>query len=176
MAGIGYGVGWSKISTGSALGRLESGWEEGVTPEFRFGHMLGKRFQIAYDQRQWMDEQGSGTTSVRANFQNFSAALTYFPGNPDNETGGIYLRGSVGFANARLAVNPEAIGGVDSSHAEEHLDEGGVGFQLGGGYEFRIARPVAVGLDVGLNYQAIEAEVFDKTWFIPATVNLTWYF
>ena len=176
VVGVGYGLGWSKISTGSALGRLDSGWEEGASPEIRIGHMLGKRFLIGYDQRQWFDEQGYGTTGIRASFQNFAAALTYFPGSPDKVTGGIYLRGSVGFANARLAVLPDAFAGIDSTHNEHDLDEGGTAFSIGGGYELRIAPPAAVGLDVSLQYQAIEGEVFDKTWFVPATINLTWYF
>ena len=176
VVGVGYGLGYSKISTGSALGRLESGWEEGASPEIRIGHMLGKRFLIGYDQRQWFDEQGFGTTGIRASFQNYTAGLTFFPGSPDNETGGIYLRGTAGFANARLSVMPDAFAGIDSTHEEEDLDEGGTAFSIGGGYEFRIARPVAVGLDVSFQYQAIEGEVFDKTWFVPTTLNLTWYF
>lgn len=176
VVGVGYGLGWSKISTGSALGRLNSDWEEGASPEIRIGHMLGKRFLIGYDQRQWFDEQGVGTTGIRASFQNFAAALTYFPGNPDQVTGGIYLRGSVGFANARLAVMPDAVAGIDSTHNEHDLDEGGTAFSIGGGYELRVSKSAAVGLDVSFQHQVIEGEVFDKTSFVPATLNLTWYF
>jgi hypothetical protein len=176
VAGIGFGFGKTKITGGEALNRVESGWEEGTTPRLRLGHMLGKRAMLGYEQFQWFDEQGFGPAAVRVSTQTFGAALTVFPGNPRSETGGIYLRAGVGFANARIAVSPEALGGVDSTHHEEHLDEGGTSYMLGGGYEFRIAKPVAIGADITANYQAIQKEFFDKTWFIPVTVGLNWYF
>ena len=176
MVGLGYGLGSSKITAGPALNRLESGWEEGVSPQIRFGRMLGRRLMIGYDQRQWMDEQGFGVNAVRASLQNFAASLTLFPGNPENETGGIYLRGGVGFANARVAVTEDAVGGLDSTHTEQHLDEGGLGLMLGGGYEFRIMRSVAAGLEVSAYHQSIDGDVFDQTWFLPVSLNLAWYF
>ncbi|HET9253507.1 MAG TPA: hypothetical protein VFP58_15445 [Candidatus Eisenbacteria bacterium] len=179
VAGIGFGFGRAKFQGGEALNRIDTGWEEGTTPRLRLGHMLGKRVMLGYEQFQWFDEQGLGTAAIRVSAQTFGAALTFFPGNPRGETGGIYLRAGAGFASARIAVMPDAIGGVDTTdtgHHEEHLDEGGTAFMLGGGYEFRLAKPVALGLDVTAHYHSIKQEFFDEIWFVPVTAGLTWYF
>jgi hypothetical protein len=176
VAGIGFGFGRAKFHGGEALNRLDTGWEEGTTPRLRIGHMLGKRLMLGYEQFQWFDEQGFGTTAVRVSAQTFGAGVTFFPGNPKGETGGIYLRAGAGFANARIAASEDAIGGVDSTHNEEHLDEGGTSFFFGGGYEFRIAKPVALGADVTAHHHSIKQEFFDEIWFVPVTVGLTWYF
>ena len=179
VAGIGFGLGRAKFQGGESLNRIETVWEEGTTPRFRIGHMLGKRVMIGYEQFQWFDEQGLGNAAVRVSAQTFGAALTFFPGNPRGETGGIYLRAGAGFANARIAVMPDAIGGIDTTdtgHHEEHIDEGGTSLMLGGGYEFRLAKPVALGMDVTAHYHSIKQEFFDEIWFIPVTIGLTWYF
>lgn len=176
VAGIGFGFGRAKFQGGEALNRVDTGWEEGTTPRLRLGHMLGKRVMLGYEQFQWFDEQGLGTAAVRVSAQTFGAALTFFPGNPRAETGGIYLRAGAGFASARIAVSPDAVGGVDSTHHEESLDEGGTSIMFGGGYEFRIAKPVALGADVTAHHHSIGKEFFDEVWFVPITVGLTWYF
>ena len=179
VAGIGFGFGRAKFQGGEALSRIDTGWEEGTTPRFRIGHMLGKRVMIGYEQFQWFDEQGLGTAAVRVSAQTFGAALTFFPGNPSGETGGIYLRAGGGFASARIAVTPDAVGGIDTTdtgHHEEHLDEGGTSLMFGAGYEFRLAKPVALGADVTAHYHSIKQEFFDEIWFVPGTVGLTWYF
>lgn len=178
MVGIGIGYGGSKIETGSALQNLDTGWQEGACPQIRLGKMLSPHFMVSFDQKGWLDEQGAGTSKVRVGIQTFAAALTVFPGNPDNETGGIYARGGVGFANARLTVfeNTFVGSGPDSLDHGEHKDEGGVGFTVGGGYEFRFSSALAAGLDVSANYQHIDQAIFDKTWFFPAVLSLNWYF
>jgi hypothetical protein len=178
MFGIGIGYGESKIETGSALKNLDTGWQEGSCPQIRLGKMLGPHFMVSFDQKGWLDEQGVGASKVRAGIQTFAAALTVFPGNPDNETGGIYVRGGVGFANARLTVfeNSYIGAGPDSLDSGEHKDEGGVGFTVGGGYEFRLSSALAAGIDVSANYQRIDGAIFDETWFFPTVLSLNWYF
>jgi len=176
VAGIGIGFSKAKITAGSKANHFETDWEEGTTPRLRLGHMLGKRAMLGYEQFQWVDEQGYGDASVRISMQTFGAALTYFPGNPKSETGGIYLRAGAGLSIARLAVSPHAIGGVDSTHTEDHVDEGGTAYMVGGGYEFRVSKPCAVALDITANYHTVGKEFFDKAWFIPVTFGLNWYF
>ncbi|HEU4941326.1 MAG TPA: hypothetical protein VFT97_06870 [Candidatus Eisenbacteria bacterium] len=176
VASIGVGYSRAKITAGSTLNRFETDWEEGTTPRFGLGHMIGKRVMLGYEQFQWVDEQGYGAAAVRVSLQTFGAALTFFPGDPKHETGGIYLRAGAGFANARIAVSPDAVGGVDSTHTEEHVDEGGTSYMVGGGYEFRVAKPAALAIDVTANYHKVGKEFFDKAWFIPVTLGLRWYF
>ena len=176
IAGIGVGYGRAKITAGSTLNRFQTGWEEGTTPRFTLGHMLGKRASLCYEQFQWVDEQGYGSAAVRVSLQTFGAVLTMYPGDPKHETGGIYLRAGGGFANARIAVTPDAVGGVDSTHTENHVDEGGTSLLLGGGYEFRIAKPAALAIDLTANYHTVGKEFFDKAWYVPITLGLNWYF
>ncbi len=178
MFGIGIGYGESKISTGPGLQNIDTGWQEGACPQLRIGKMLGPHFMASIDQRGWLDEQGFGASKVRVGIQNVTAALTVFPGNPDDETGGIYFRGGVGFANGRLTVFQSSfIGtGPDSLDDGEHRDEGGLGLTFGGGYEFRLSSALAAGIDVSANYQKIDNAVFEETWFFPAVLSLNWYF
>ena len=178
MFGIGIGYGESKITTGSAVGNFTTDWQEGACPQIRLGKMLGPHFMVSFDQRGWLDEQGYGSSKIRAGIQTFAAALTVFPGNPNNETGGIYVRGGVGFANARLTVFQSSFigAGPDSLDDGEHRDEGGIGYTLGGGYEFRLSSALAAGIDVSANYQKIDGAIFEETWFFPAVLSLNWYF
>ena len=176
IAGIGIGFSKAKIDAGPSANHFETDWEEGTTPRYRLGHMLGKRAMIGYEQFQWSDEQGYGDAAVRVTMQSFGAALTFFPGNPKHESGGIYLRAGAGLSIARLAVSPHAIGGVDSTHTEDHVDEGGTAYMVGAGYEFRVAKPCAIALDLTANYHTVGKEFFDKAWFIPVTLGLNWYF
>ncbi|HKO23041.1 MAG TPA: hypothetical protein VJX91_10360 [Candidatus Eisenbacteria bacterium] len=176
VAGIGVGFSKAKITAGSDLNHFETGWDEGTTPRLRLGHMLGKRAMLGYEQFQWVNEQGYGDASVRVSMQTFGAAFTFFPGNPKSETGGIYLRAGAGLSIARIAVSPHAVGGVDSTHTEDHVDEGGTAYMVGGGYEFRISKPAAIALDVTANHHAVGKDLVDKAWFIPVTLGLNWYF
>ena len=178
MFGVGIGYGEAKISTGSTLQNEKSGWKEGACPQIRIGRMLSRHFMASFDHRGWLDEQGVGDSKVRVGIQNFMAALTVFPGNPENETGGIYVRGGVGFSNSRLTVFEHAFIGIgpDSLDSGQHRDEGGVGYTLGGGYEFRVSSNLAAGLDLSANYQAVHKEIFDETWYFPAVISLNWYF
>jgi len=184
VAGIAYGYGVSKIKSGPTLNQLESGWTQGATPRLGIGHMIGQHVLIGYEQCQWMEEQGFGETAVRGSLQTFGLELNWFPGNPNTAAGGIYLRGGAGFANARFAfslIPTDTTGGSGGSsgsevHKEEHVDEGGTSYMLGVGYEFRVAKPFAIGADLTANYQTIHKELFDTNWFIPITVELNWYF
>ena len=183
VAGIAFGYGVSKIKSGETLNELESGWNQGATPRLGIGHMIGRRFMLGYEQCQWMEEQGLGEAAVRGSLQTFGLELNWFPGNPQSATGGIYLRGGAGFANARVALTPHAVGSGssggssgDSVHTEEHVDEAGTSYMLGIGYEFRVAKPFAIGADLTANYQVIHKELFDTNWFVPITVQLNWYF
>ncbi|MGH7681320.1 MAG: hypothetical protein ACRENN_04960 [Candidatus Eiseniibacteriota bacterium] len=178
MFGVGIGYGEAKISTGSALGNVDTDWQEGSCPQIRIGRMIGRHVMASFDQRGWLDEQGFGDSKIRVGIQNFTAALTVFPGNPTSVAGGIYLRGGVGFSNSRLTVFQHSFigAGPDSLDSGEHRDEGGVGYTLGGGYEFRVSRNLAAGVDVSANYQAVHDVIFDETWYFPAVLSLNWYF
>ena len=178
MFGVGIGYGESKITTGSSVGNFTTDWQEGACPQLRFGRMLGRHLMVSVDQKGWLDEQGVESSKVRVGIQNVTAALTVYPGNPETVTGGMYFRGGVGFANARLTVFQNSFigAGPDSLDDGEHRDEGGVGVTLGGGYEFRLSSALAAGIDVSANFQQIDSAIFEKTWFFPAVLSLNWYF
>lgn len=173
VAGIGYG--WSKahITTGDNV-HIQSPWQDGSAPHFRLGHMLGHHAMLGYEQFQWLQELAVADSSVRVNMQTFGAAITVFPGDPKRVSGGIYLRAGAGLTNARIAFGSS---GPDSIEHEEHdFDESGTAFMVGGGYEFRIAKPAALTFDVTANYHTVGKYFIDKAWFVPMTLGLNWYF
>ena len=176
IVGLGLGYGPAKLALGPLLGGETSGRLSGSSTQIRLAHTLGQHAAFGLEQKAWLDEEGFGETKVRASLQNFTAALTWYPGNPQNDTGGIYVRAGVGWATGRFTVFDNAGSGVDTSSVEAHIDESGVGVLFGAGYEFRIVRPLAVGLDVTGNYQSIEKEAFINTWYVPVTISLNWYF
>lgn len=178
MFGIGIGYGEAKISTGSLLGNVDTDWQEGSCPQIRIGKMIGRHFMASVDQRGWLDEQGFGDSKIRVGIQNVTAAVTVFPGDPEKVSGGIYLRGGIGFSNSRLTVFEHTFigAGPDSLDNGEHRDEGGMGYLLAAGYELRVSPNLAAGLDVSANYQAVHGDIFDETWYFPAVLSLNWYF
>jgi len=131
---------------------------------------------LGFESRGWLDEQGFGSTKVRVGIQNFAATATWFPGDPANATGGLWLKAGAGIAQARITVFEDAAAGVDSSSFEAHIDDAGPGLLAGVGYEFRIVRSLAVGLDVTANYQPIHEAAFDTNWFVPVALSMHWYF
>lgn len=176
MAGIGIGFGPSKIFGGPQLSDLETAWTGGIAPQIRLAHRLGGKTMLGFSLNDWMSEQGATDPNVRVNTQNFNATLTWFPGNPEGVTGGIFLHGGVGFANARIVKRETSVTATDTTEVETHEDEGGLGLMFGGGYEFRVSPAFAIGADVTANHQSIGQDLVDHNWFVPVTLRLNWYF
>jgi len=175
--GLGLGYGPAKLLLGSALRDTTTKWIGGVSTQLRVARSLSKHWAVGLEHKQWLDEQGFGTSKVRANLQNLALTATWFPGGDrSGGSGGIYLKAGAGWAHGRFTIFQNASGGVDTSSAEQHIDESGLGVLGGAGYEFRIARSLAVGADVSINYQSVKKDAFDHNWYVPIALGLNWYF
>jgi opacity protein-like surface antigen len=58
----------------------------------------------------------------------------------------------------------------------ERIDEWGVGFSGGAGYEFWMSSNFTAGLGVGFNYFDIGADIVDRAAFGVTLLNLNLYF
>lgn len=182
LLGVAYGYGRGKVTLfpdteGSGLDTEQ--WQRGVVPQMRLGYtVIANRLTISVDNKQWIHEQGIlADDKSRINVQNWSLALTYYPGNPYNAWGGLYLEAGGGLANARLTLL-EPI--EDDPYGETHeeifkQDEGGSAFFFSAGYEFRLVSSLAAGLAVSVVYQSIDGDIFDDAVSVPATLTLNWY-
>jgi len=173
VLGLSYGGATGKATFGSGVTAVESETEDGVSPQIRLGHMLGKHLSLGFSYAGWLYETGNTPTKYRFSMQDIMAAATWYPGNPERGTGGIYVRGSVGLAWASV-TEVELVDGEEQGHGHR-LQETGLGLELNLGYEFRIVRNVAVGLGAGINHLDIGGDLYESATFYPVTLNLGWY-
>jgi hypothetical protein len=184
VAGMGFGLANAKLEN---VEGVASDWEQGVSPQIRFGRMIGRRFMVSFETKTWMDEQGAfydeagePALAIRVGLQNFNLLATWFPGAPESPAGGIFLYAGGGAAIARLTLFEPNAGGGDtgeSEHQEVYNDDWGYGVTAGAGYELRIFKHLAAGASVSMNWQFMEGEgFFDQNRFVPLTMNLNWYF
>ncbi len=180
MAGLGFGLGRGETtdSNGSV-----SVWKEGMTPQIRFGKMLGRRFLVSYEQQMWFREQGTGVYApneneirVRPNLQIFGLGITWYPGNLNNAWGGLFFQGAVGPAHAGWTVVTSEPEDPASEDIQRRIDEFGVGASLGAGYEFMVGRHFAPGVEVTARYFSIDEVFYDTAWLATLGLHLSYYF
>ncbi|MCK5786100.1 MAG: hypothetical protein KAH54_06045 [Candidatus Sabulitectum sp.] len=165
--GYGYSPGAIKISTGQ-----EFEFNEGVTPQLRFGHSFGEHFTAGVDYNGWMFEEGELSDKYRYSMQSINAAFTWYPGSADSNWGGFYTTASVGRAWCRgvwVSIEEQQQG------ESEYLSETGLGLAFQLGYEFRITANTAAGLNAGFNHLEIGKLLFDQVKFAPINITLNWY-
>ena len=121
----------------------------------------------------WLIETGTLEQKYRRSLQNITLATTFYPGNPQNYWGGLFLRFGFGLG----------VGGTAKIEIEEQkqidklrFDEIGTGVIVGLGYEFRITPSFAAGVSVSSNYLKIKKDFVHEAWFAPLCLDLAWYF
>ena len=179
-AAVGFSPGQISLFPGEEGSAVETDWEMGVTPEMRIGYAVIKnRLLLTISNQQWLYEQGIlAEDKLRINAQNWTLALTYFPGNPQTAAGGLYLLAGIGYANARLTLLEPIEEDPYGNKFEEVFvsDETGTAYQIGAGFEFRLTSSFAAGVSVSYIYQDIGGEIFDTTQVVPVNLTLNWYF
>ena len=170
MLGISWGLGKGRFR--DAAGD-ETEIKDGASPQWRIGKFLSRRWLVHFEYEGWLIENGDLAQKYRRSLQNFLVAVTYYPGNPDNYWGGLYLRFGVGLGLGGTALveleDQEQVSGI-------RHDEAGTGVLVGFGYEFRICRSFAAGIGLSSNYLNIRKDFIYEAWFIPLKINLSWYF
>jgi hypothetical protein len=176
MIGVGMGYGRGQFE---GPGGQEDSYRNGAVPGIYFGRMLGQHLMVGGSYEGWMLEFGgtvNDTVAVkfRRSLQNVGFAVTVFPGNPENATGGIYLRATVGAGwagTAALAVHAE-----EAQHNAPRVDEWGVGASAGVGYEFWIIPRFTAGLGLSFDYLDIGEQIVDRGRFGGLLLNVNLYF
>ena len=140
MVGVAYGYGRGKVTSGSLGDDLETDWQRGVVPRMRVGYtLIDNRLTVSIENKQWLYEQGVlDVDKGRVSIQNWTLALTYYPGNPYRAAGGIYLQAGAGLANARLTLLEPVEDDPHGNKFEEVFKEDEMS-RGGDGQEFREA-------------------------------------
>jgi hypothetical protein len=107
VLGLSYGGARGKAEFGEIgteiAGQTSGKTEDGVSPQIRFGHMLGRHFGLGVAYTGWMYETGTLPIKYRYSMQNIMLAGTWYPGQADSPLGGLYLRGAAGLAWSSIA-------------------------------------------------------------------------
>jgi hypothetical protein len=174
LVGIAYGGGLGRFTTGDGQ-TLDA--KRGATPQIRVGLRIAPRWMLGINYEGWLYELGNVEEKQRFSLQNVVLAASFFPGDPANASGGIFLRGGVGLGWGRHAIVPlEMVNGeIEQGHGES-TDESGLGLMAGIGYEFRVAEHCAVGLAASADYLSISKKIFDDGLYFPVAVNVNYYF
>lgn len=152
---IGFGIG------GASLGLADDQDREGsVTANFRIGYALRHDLVLHYEGNGWVKTFETVVGDATWSFSTSTVAMTWFPSNM-----GLFLRGGVGLGTARVEVET---GGVTVSDSE-----GGVGFLLAGGYEFRLTKKFALAPQVEYAYQKLDT--LDSSNMIGGGLGFNWY-
>ncbi|RKZ13685.1 hypothetical protein DRQ50_10115 [bacterium] len=172
MLGLSYGPARGNITFGAGLDESVE-IQDGVSPQIRLGHSLGRHFSVGASYAGWMYETGVVPVKFRLSLQNILAAVTWYPGDPTRSLGGFYVRGGVGLAWTRI-TGIELHEDEEQGHGE-HLQESGLGFEITLGYEFRVTHNAAFGMSLGAHGLNIQGDIFKDASFAPFVFTGAWY-
>lgn len=153
MLGLGIGGGSAGLEV-DGLGSSDR--EGGGAGLFRVGYVIQPQFGIGLESSAWSKE----VDGDRLTFSVTTAAASYYPG-----AGSFFLRGGVGVANGEFSTH--------SGSTTVKTSESGVGFLVGAGTEWRLARSFALGPEVTYSYGSFDG--FNTNYFTGA-LQATWYF
>jgi hypothetical protein len=173
VLGLSYGGARGKATGGSGTAGESGETEDGVSPQIRFGHMVGGRFSLGASYAGWMYETGTTPIKYRYAMQTILLAASWYPGRPDNAWGGLVVRGGAGLGWANF-TEVELVAGEEQGHGDR-TTETGFGWELNIGYEWRLVRDVSAGIGFGVNHLDIGKTLTEKATFYPVTLNLGWY-
>ena len=179
--------GWNTgISLGFGRGRfvnadgVNTALQNGAAPQWRVNKMLSPHISLGFEYQGWMlegddDPSNDVDEKLRRSIQQWSLAVTWYPGNQENAWNGLYLKAGGGFGLAGTAlVEIEDGHQVDPNNRE---DEWGTGFLFGTGYDFWIIPNATVGAGTTINYYSIGETFVDEAWvWVPLQMNISLFF
>ena len=170
--GLGFGMGRAEVSY--LGGVVEEDFREGVSTEWRLGKMLNRKLALTFDYQGWLIEDGNLGVRLRQGLQSWGLGLTWYPGNPENAWGGMFVRVGGGWALANLAATTldEDLHEVE----EERIDEWGVAASGTIGSEFFVTNTVAMGPTLNFAYLWIDEELADEGRWLTFSLLGSWYF
>jgi len=157
-------------------------WDTGSSPQVRLGKGLGQHFALGVEVQTWFVEGGTLGDDVplqiklRFTGNLWAVAGSWYPGSPDSFWGGFYLRAGAGPAIANYAAAvPDLEEPETGQERQARFDEWGWGLVGTVGYELRVTRHFAAGLQVSSNYLWIDEDI-DRMWYGGPVLQLNWYF
>ena len=156
---VGGGPGKFTAATGG-----DSSTESGGSINFRIGKALTPTFTLSFETDSWLRSESTDLgPEVTFSFWNFAAAGTLYP----SETGGLYLRGGIGYANADIDLV--------EGNTTVGVSESGFGILAAAGYEWRLTTNFALGATGGYDFLFISGDIFDSAQFGFVAIDLNWY-
>lgn len=153
MVGMNLGGG----TAGLNVPQINSDRESGAAGSFRVGYAFLNQLVVGLEGSGW-------TKTVEDETWRFGvggASFTYFP-----LSRGFYVRGVVGGSRIKFKT--------PSGPTTVNADDSGFGLIGGAGYEFRLARKLAVGPQVDFSYAEIGDKISINYWNF--TLGGNWYF
>jgi hypothetical protein len=170
---LGVGLGYGRGSFDDPAG-IRARYRNGPAFQLQLGRTLGQHAMLGVHYDTWMIEYGAVPTKRRNVQQGLGLGLSWFPGRPNDPTGGIYLRASGGMGWIGIAEKPAIPGAAQGEGTR--TDEWGVNFVADAGYEFWIARNFTAGLGACFGYLDIGASHVDRAGFAALLFKLNLYF
>ena len=171
MFGVGWGVGRGSLTTSDGE-TVE--YRNGASPHIRLGRSFGQHAMVGVHWQSWLIEFGEVPVKFRRTLQNLSLGFTWFPGNPNGSSGGLFLRVGAGAGLAGTGVKEATVG--KAQHGGKRLDEWGVAAFAEGGYEFWVSHNFTAGLGFTYNGFDIGGDFVDTAWFAATILHLNLYF
>jgi hypothetical protein len=169
----GVGLGFGRGSFDDPAGHRAS-YRNGPAFQLRCGRMFGQHLLLGAYYDTWMIEYGEVPTKYRNVQQGLGLGVTWFPGNPANASGGMFLRASGGMGWIGIAEKPAIPGEAQAEGTR--TDEWGYNITTDAGYEFWIARNFTAGVGACFGYLGIGETLVDHAGFAALLLNLNFYF
>jgi hypothetical protein len=169
--GLGLGLGHGEIVPPSGDSFYA---KDGASHTITVLRALSPRTRAGVVWQTWLTERSDAALRVRRSMQTLTANVTLVPGSLDNAWSGFYLRGGAGIAQGRLYVAESDEHGEDLNPQKK--DQTGLALEGGVGYEFRVTRHIATGMNVMANYADYGDELYDHGWYVPVSFTLNWMF
>jgi len=155
------------FSVGGGPGTAGGNTDEGAGLAFRAGRMIGTHFMLHMELPSWVRRNKRNETFNSLSIVQMAIAGTFYPGKPDDASGGIYIRGGFGFGSLQVHMR-SSFGSTFTG------GESGSGILLGGGYEFRLKRRFALGTGIQFNKLYLD-NITSSLQFTTIHIDLNWY-
>jgi hypothetical protein len=130
----------------------------GAAASFRVGYVFTPQLGAGLESNAWSADVDGDTWT----FSVSAAALTFYPA-PEQ---GFFLRGGVGVGSVTVDLGSSFFGST-------HVSEQGFGVTGGAGYEWRVARTVALAPQVDFSYVSVNDLTAN---YVNGSLQINWYF
>jgi Outer membrane protein beta-barrel domain len=165
--GLGFGNGWANVSWDDY--QRQAQWSGMVAA--RVGYAVHQSLVVSADFQGWAKDYDlatvQGDVPVNVKLSGATLGVVAFPGNV-----GFLVKGGLGVAVASVEVTPPSY--VDFPTSGTFTDTG-IAAMAGMGYEFRLTRTFALGIEFDAMYLGVEGEGISNVFNYGSDVTFGWY-